>query len=120
MGGFFDAPAKQKELAKLEGQISQPGFWDDQQKAQKIVQHRSRIGKALEQQANFETDVSDAEVLFEFAEADADSAKELEQLIKRLEREVDEAEIESLLSGETDENNAICSIQAGEIGRAHV
>jgi peptide chain release factor 2 len=55
-------------------------------------------------------------VLFEFAETDADSASELEQLVKRLEGEVTEAEIQSLLSGETDANNAICSIQAGAGG----
>ena len=60
--------------------------------------------------------MSDAEVLFEFAETDADSATELEQLIKRLEGEVTEAEIQSLLSGETDANNAICSIQSGAGG----
>jgi peptide chain release factor 2 len=60
--------------------------------------------------------VSDAEVLFEFAETDADSAGELEQLIKRLDREVSEAEVQSLLSGETDANNAICSIQSGAGG----
>jgi len=60
--------------------------------------------------------VSDAEVLFEFAETDADSAGELEHLIKRLDREVSEAEVQSLLSGETDANNAICSIQSGAGG----
>ena len=60
--------------------------------------------------------MSDAEVLFEFAETDADSATELEQLITHSESEVGEAEIESLLSGETDANNAICSIQAGAGG----
>jgi len=60
--------------------------------------------------------VSDAEVLFEFAETDADSASELEQLIKRLDREVSQAEVQSLLSGETDANNAICSIQSGAGG----
>lgn len=116
MGGFFDAPAKRSELEKSEKLISEPGFWDDQERAQKIVQQRSRIEKALEQQKNFETGVSDAEVLFEFAASDADSAKELQELIVRLEREVSEAEIESLLSGETDANNAICSIQAGAGG----
>src|SRR5215204_4076232 len=77
---------------------------------------RSRIEKALQQQKDFETAVSDAEVLFEFAETDADSAKELEALIGRLEKEVTAAEIESLLSGETDANNAICSLQAGAGG----
>lgn len=77
---------------------------------------RSRIEKALTRQAAFETGVSDAEVLFEFAAEDADSAKELEALINRLEKEANEAETESLLSGETDANNAICSIQAGAGG----
>jgi len=60
--------------------------------------------------------VSDAEVLFEFSETDAASAKELEQLIRRLQSDVTEAEIQSLLSGETDANNAICSIQSGAGG----
>ena len=116
LGGFFDAPAKQKELDESEKLISTPGFWDDQESAQKVVQMRSRIEKALNRQAAFETGVSDAEVLFEFAAEDADSAKELEALINRLEKEANEAETESLLSGETDANNAICSIQAGAGG----
>jgi peptide chain release factor 2 len=81
-----------------------------------VIRERSRIEKALEQQTNFETGISDAEVLFDFAKTDADSAKELEQLIKRLDREVSAAETQSLLSGETDVNNAICSIQAGAGG----
>jgi len=65
---------------------------------------------------DFETDLSDAEVLFEFAPEDPTSAKELEALITKLEGEVSEAEIQSLLSGENDANNAICSIQAGAGG----
>ena len=116
MGGFFDADAKRKELEKLEAQISAPDFWNDSEKAQKIVQKRSRIEKALAQQENFETAVSDAEVLFEFAETDENSAKELNDLIARLERETGEAQTQSLLSGETDANNAICSIQSGAGG----
>ena len=116
MGGFFDAPARALELDKLEQQISSPGFWDDNEAAQKVVQQRSRIEKALERQKTFETGVSDAEVLFEFAQKDKDSAAELETLINKLDKEVSEAETTSLLSGETDANNAICSIQAGAGG----
>src|SRR5687768_16918185 len=103
-GGFFDAPQKQGELDRSEKQISTPGFWDDQETAQKIVQQRSRIEKALERQKSFEAGVSDAEVLFEFAAEDADSAAELAALIGGLDREVDAAEVESLLAGETDVN----------------
>ena len=77
---------------------------------------RSRLEKALQQQKDFETGVSDADVLFEFAAEDADSARELETLINKLEKDVTLAEVKSLLSGETDANNAICSLQAGAGG----
>ena len=116
MGGFFDALAKRAELERSEKVISEPGFWDDQERAQKVVQQRSRIERALKQQADFETGVSDAEVLFEFAAEDADSAIELQALIAKLDKQVSEAETQSLMSGETDGNNAICSIQSGAGG----
>ena len=116
LGGFFDAPSKLAELEQSEKLISEPGFWDDQEQAQKVVQRRSFIEKALARQKAFETGVSDAEVLFEFAAEDADSEAELRKLIGRLDGEVDLAQTESLLSGETDPNNAICSIQAGAGG----
>jgi len=67
-------------------------------------------------QESFETGISDAEVLFEFAQTDTASAGELGTLIVRLEREVGDAEIKSLLSGENDLSNAICSIQSGAGG----
>lgn len=116
MGGFFDAPGKQAQLDKLEAQVSDPDFWNDSDKAQKVMGTRSRIEKALQQQKDFETGVSDAEVLFEYAAEDADSATELEALIGKLDEQVSEAETQSLLSGETDANNAICSLQAGAGG----
>ncbi len=116
MGGSFDVPRKRSELEKIEKQISEPGFWDDSESAQKVMGRRSRIEKALQQQKDFETGVSDAEVLFEFAADDTDSATELQALMKSLEARVSGAQTQSLLSGETDANNAICSIQAGAGG----
>jgi len=116
LGGFFDAPAKRARLDKLEVQIAAPDFWNDSERAQKIVQERSRLEKLLSAQENFETGISDAEVLFEFAETDKDSVRELNDLIVKLEREADEAQTEVLLSGQTDANNAICSVQSGAGG----
>jgi len=116
LGGFFDAPTKRAKLEKLETQIGAADFWGDSDKAQKVVQERSRIERALQRQENFETGISDAEVLFEFAETDANSVQELNDLIDKLEREADEAQTEILLSGQTDASNAICSIQSGAGG----
>ena len=55
-------------------------------------------------------------MLFEFAATDAASAKELGPLITKLDCDVTAAEVQSLLSGETDANNAICSLQSGAGG----
>ncbi len=116
MGGFFDAPKKRSALDNLEKQISAPDFWNDQERAQRVVQERSRLERALQSHEKFETALSDSEVLLEFAETDTNSLQELNELLEKLETEVSEATTEALLSGQTDANNAICSIQAGAGG----
>ena len=55
-------------------------------------------------------------MLFEFAEEDAESLKELRALIERMEREIGEAETEMLLAGENDARHAICTIHPGAGG----
>ena len=56
-------------------------------------------------------------MLFEFAEEeDEESLRELRELVERLEHEVDQAETEMLLSGESDALNAICTIHPGAGG----
>jgi peptide chain release factor 2 len=116
LGGFFDVPTKQLELEKLEQLIAEPDFWNNQANAQNVVKNRSIVEKSITSQKHFETSLEDAEVLFEFAESDESSLQEANTLIEKLATEVSEAEIRSLLSGETDSNNAICSLQAGAGG----
>ena len=100
----------------MEAQISDVNFWNDAANAQRVTQQRSRVEKQIAQQERFESAVSDAEVLFEFAESDAASQIELRELLTKLEREVNQAEIESLLAGENDVRNAICEINSGAGG----
>src|SRR5712671_1181757 len=115
-GGFFDVPAKQSELDKIEVQASAPDFWSDQEAAQKLLQQRSRLQRTIERQEKFETEVSDAAVLFEFAEEDEGSLNELRELLERLDHEISEVETETLLAGENDARNAICTIHPGAGG----
>lgn len=115
-GGFFDVPAKQAELDKIEVQASAPDFWSNQEAAQKLLQQRSRLQRTIERQEKFETEVSDAAVLFEFAEEDEGSLAELRELLERLEHEILQAETETLLAGENDARNAICTIHPGAGG----
>jgi peptide chain release factor 2 len=103
-------------LKKIERQASSPGFWDDQEAAQKLLQERSRLERKIERQEHFQSQIDDAGVLFEFAEQDDDSMKELRGLIERLEHDLNQAEIEMLLAGENDSRNAICTIHPGAGG----
>jgi peptide chain release factor 2 len=103
-------------LNKIEAQASAPDFWNDQEAAQKLLQERSRLEKKIERQQHFESQVADAEVLFEFAEEDESSLNELQPLLERLERDLSQAETEMLLAGDNDRRNAICTIHPGAGG----
>ena len=109
-------PAKRAELARIETQAASPDFWADQEAAQKLLQQRSRLERIVKRQEQFEIEISDAGVLFEFVEEDESSLPELRELLKHLEQELGEAETEMLLAGENDARNAICTIHPGAGG----
>ena len=81
-----------------------------------MLQQRSRLERVIRRQEGFESAVADAEVLFEFAEEDEASAKELRELVARLGRDISQAETEMLLAGEHDARNAICTVHPGAGG----
>ncbi|HKC64413.1 MAG TPA: peptide chain release factor 2, partial [Pyrinomonadaceae bacterium] len=103
-------------MKRIEQQASAPDFWSDQEKAQKLMAERSRMERTINRQEQFESSIEDAGVLFEFAEEDAASVKELRELLARLEHEISQAETEMLLAGENDQLNAICTIHPGAGG----
>jgi peptide chain release factor 2 len=115
-GGFFDVATKRAELKQIEAQASAEDFWSDQEAAQKLLQQRSRLERTVARQEQFEREVADASVLFEFAEEDEDSLRELRSLLERLAHEIGQAETEMLLAGENDARNAICTIHPGAGG----
>ena len=115
-GGFFDPQRKASELQKSEAEIGKPDFWNDQDRAQKILKQRSRLQASIDKADLFKRNIDDAAVLLEFAAEDQASLKELQAVIERLQREVEEAETEMLLSGPNDTRDAIVTINAGAGG----
>ena len=83
-GGFFDVAAGREELKRIENQASSPDFWNDQDAAQKLLQKRTALEKKIQRQEQFESQIADAGVLFEFAEEDEESLQELGTLLERL------------------------------------
>ena len=115
-GGFFDVETKTQELKKLEEQASAPDFWSDQEKAQKALQQRAKVERAINTAERLARLVDDIEVLFDFAVEDEGSASELHSSLAVLTRLVDESETQMLLGGENDARNAIVAINAGAGG----
>ncbi|MDX2031884.1 MAG: peptide chain release factor 2 [Blastocatellia bacterium] len=113
---FLDVEAKRRSLAELEKQASAPDFWNDQEKAQKVLQQRSRMERAINTAESQQRLVEDIGVLFEFADADEGSAAELRDSIAKLTADVEESETQMLLGGPNDGLNAIVSINAGAGG----
>ncbi len=115
-GGFFDVETKQTELTRLEAIAAAPDFWLDQALAQKTLQQRARLERAIQTAELHARLVDDLEVLFDFAEVDASSARELQESLQLLQNHVEESETQMLLGGENDARNAIVAINAGAGG----
>ncbi len=115
-GGFFDVDAKRAALLALEAQVSAPDFWSNQENAQKTLQERARLERALHTAEDQTRLVEDIAVLFDFAAEDDASAGELREALKKLALTVETSETQMLLGGENDHRFAIVAINAGAGG----
>ena len=98
--------------------MSQPDFWNDNEKAQKVLQENKLLKETLDEFNHLESSLEEIDVFIELAieEGDISLEKEVEKMIENLESSIDELKIKTLLSGEYDKNNAILSINAGTGG----
>jgi peptide chain release factor 2 len=95
-----------------------PGFWDDGARAQKVQKQRGRIHDAVESWRSLQFTWEDASLLLEMAleEADEETAREVGETLEKLEKRVEDFELECMFSGEHDESNALLTIHAGAGG----
>ncbi|HYK38919.1 MAG TPA: peptide chain release factor 2 [Candidatus Eremiobacteraceae bacterium] len=121
-GAIFDVAHYREELKSLEGKIAQPGFWDDQEKAQGVLRERKRAEDQVAADAKLTSLSGDIETYIDLAGQETDAAQR-EELLRDLDRElggadgyVSELETKTLLSGENDHLNAIMTIKPGAGG----
>lgn len=105
-------------LAELEEISQDPALWNDQAKAQTILREKSKIEGLLAKFAKITAEYDDNITLHEMAESESDSATlaEVEKAIFATEKNIKKFEIESLLTGEADSNNAFVEIHSGAGG----
>ncbi|MFL5769398.1 MAG: peptide chain release factor 2, partial [Chloroflexota bacterium] len=97
---------------------SEPGFWDDQRAAQKVLREANDLRSEAELWRGFETRVDDLLATLELVEESADQelTAELDRTAAALERDFGRERTALLFSGEYDQGGAILSISAGAGG----
>ena len=102
----------------LETEASRPDLWDDPDTARRITGELSTVVDDLHHYEHLETELDDAETLHELAREvdDASQEGEIEALLTSLDTQLRALELRSMFSGEHDERDALCTIQAGEGG----
>jgi peptide chain release factor 2 len=113
---IFDAEYKRKEILDIERKASEPDFWNRSEEVQSILQARRRLERDVEMDSKLARDMSDLGALLDLADEGEDVLSELKSEVARLEQEIQQTEIRTLLSGEHDEANAIVSIHPGAGG----
>ena len=114
----LDLEAAEKEVAELQAKAQAPGFWDDPEESQKILQRVKRLQDKVERYHKLTTLYDDTMTLIEMADEDGDESllPEVRADFKRFEQDLEAQRLETLLSGEYDQNNAIMSFHAGAGG----
>jgi len=113
---YIDLPELEKQLAEFDGKMSASDFWDNKEVAQKTVGEASRIKGKLAPLRALDSRLEDFEVLLELAADDADSAAEAESEYDVLEKEMAACELQTLLGGQHDSENAFVTIHSGAGG----
>ena len=114
----FDISNLEAELSNLERKTTEPNFWDDSKKSSIVLEKIKRIKSKVLNYKNLEDEVQNVIEISELlkVEYDEDLAIEMLKNIKKMEKEVEKFEIETLLSGKYDKNNAILTIHPGAGG----
>ncbi len=95
-----------------------PSFWDDQNKAQDIINKNNALKSVVGDYHKLEQQTDDLLTTVELLqeEYDEDMHEILEQDLKTLKSDIDQFELKLLLNGEHDENNAILELHPGAGG----
>lgn len=106
------------ELERLHAMAEAPGFWDDPEKSQKIMVQTKQLEGKCTRFAQMQSQREDLLTLCEMAleEEDDSMLNELKEGYDTLEKQMEEARLETLLTGAYDSNNALMSFHAGAGG----
>lgn len=107
-------PKAREELAELQKETEQEGFWNDLERSQQVSRQVKRLENKIKKHDKLVSEWEDTLTLCEMAQEE-DDPSQLEEVVsgyETLEKEISERRLAALLSGEYDANNAILTFHA--------
>ena len=97
------------EIEELEAKTSAPGFWDDTENSQKILQKTGKLKNTAETYEKLCSTYDDLSVLIDMGneEEDLSLVDEITESLNEFENGLAALRLQTLLTGEYDNNNAI-------------
>lgn len=112
----LDLDAINNRLKEIEPIMANPNFWNDSNQAKKISQELNQLTEKKQTITSIQNQYEDALMWLEEAKEGTESWDILEDEINSLQKKISEFEIEVLLNGEYDHNNAILELHPGAGG----
>jgi len=117
-GGIFDWDQAVARLEELNAEAENPALWNNAAAAQTLMRERNRLASLVDGIQAMEREADDSAELIAMAEAEGDAgmAADGQGTLERILDDAKRREIESLLSGEADGNDAYLEINSGAGG----
>ncbi|MDP7040694.1 MAG: peptide chain release factor 2, partial [Myxococcota bacterium] len=103
-------------MAGLKKQAEDPSLWQDQAAAAALQKQSSHLEKTLTLFHRLAKNLEDLPDLLELAQEDQEIAQELDETIDNAQKEIGALELERMLGGEYDNNDALVSVNSGAGG----
>ena len=115
---LFDIPNLEKRLKELEEKTTEPKFWEDTENTTKVLSEIKKIKSKYSKYKELEKEINNLSELSELVnlEYDEEIANEIIKNTKKEQKNLEKLELETLLSGKYDSNNAIITIHPGAGG----
>ena len=118
LGKALDLESAERELDMLQAESAADGFWNNLEKAQKVQQRIKNLQDKVDKQKKRQSQGDDMMAMCEMGNEFEDESllPELEESFQTLEHEMEEARLQTLLTGEYDSSNVILTIHPGAGG----
>ncbi|TET26684.1 MAG: peptide chain release factor 2 [Candidatus Aminicenantes bacterium] len=113
---FFDLSQKKAKIEAINKELSTPDIWKNQKKSQSLQQTKKKLKRDVHLFSRINENKEELEVLTELAEEEEDVEEELTQSLATFEKDLTEAELQTLFYEEDDFRNAILTIHPGAGG----